>query len=489
MQKGQRTFQEIKECIPKDTLEKLFLEEKLSKDLIAEKLNICYSTLTKLLSEYELKRDSKSIACEKSKKTKQQQSLDKILAISKEELESYYIKEDHGYYETVKHFNCKPSFFDKVLAYYNLYKPRKQSAIKALRTKLDIYGADNLNNWQKGWKTREEHFGSVEESYKQGQIKQQNTCLERYGYKSIFASPDIKSHTKKKDTYPNKSFATLLKAYNIPYEQEFVIDTKSYDFKLDNVLIEINPTATHNSTWIPFGDYKGIKKTYHRDKSLLAKQNNYRCIHIWDWDDKDKIINSILYESNIYARKCDVKEITKQDLDRFLNEYHFQGTCKNQTIRFGLYYNNELVQVMTFGKARYNKNYQYELLRLCTKARYRVIGGSEKLFKHFVNIYNPDSIISYCDNSKFNGDVYSRLGMQLKSTGQPVRHWYNPNLKIHIIDSLLLKQGFDRLLGDIFGTFGKNTSNEQLMLDHGFVEIYDCGQSSYIWNKVMLNYR
>ena len=137
MQKNQRTFQEIKESIPKDILEKLFLEDKLAKDIISKKLNICYSTLDKLLSEYDLKRNSKDIRCEKSKNTKKQQSLAKISVINKEELENCYIKEDHSYYETVKHFNCKPSFFDKVLAYYNLQKPKRQSAIKALRTKLE----------------------------------------------------------------------------------------------------------------------------------------------------------------------------------------------------------------------------------------------------------------------------------------------------------------------------------------------------------------
>ena len=53
---------------------------------------------------------------------------------------------------------------------------------------------------------------------------------------------------------------------------------------------------------------------------------------------------------------------------------------------------------------------------------------------------------------------------------------------MHITDNLLRQQGFDRLLGDIFGTYGKGTSNEELMLEHGFVEIYDCGQAVYIKN-------
>ena len=64
---------------------------------------------------------------------------------------------------------------------------------------------------------------------------------------------------------------------------------------------------------------------------------------------------------------------------------------------------------MTFGKPRYNNKYQWELLRLCTQPKYRVVGGASKLFQYFIKIYNPESIISYCDRSKFNGSVYENI--------------------------------------------------------------------------------
>ena len=147
---------------------------------------------------------------------------------------------------------------------------------------------------------------------------------------------------------------------------------------------------------------------------------------------------------------------------------------------FGLYYNGELIEIMSFGKPRYNKKYEYELLRLCTKFEYNVIGGSEKLFKYFINNYNPTSIISYCDNSKFKGNVYKTLGFELKNYGTPSKHWYNDKLKLHITDNLLRQRGFDQL----FKTkYGKGVSNEQLMRNNKFVEIYDAGQSVWVWNN------
>ena len=51
---------------------------------------------------------------------------------------------------------------------------------------------------------------------------------------------------------------------------------------------------------------------------------------------------------------------------------------------------------------------------------------------------------------------------------------------MHITDNLLRQRGFDQLFGT---SYGKGTSNRELMLEHGFVEIYDAGQSVYEWYK------
>ena len=135
---------------------------------------------------------------------------------------------------------------------------------------------------------------------------------------------------------------------------------------------------------------------------------------------------------------------------------------------------------MTFGKPRYNSKYEYELIRYCSNSN--VIGGAEKIFSYFTNTHNPKSIISYCDLSKFTGELYTKLGFTYKNTSIG-KHWYHMGRKIHITNNLLRQQGFDRLVGEEFGVYGKGTSNEEIMLANGFVEIYDCGQSSYIMSR------
>ncbi len=106
------------------------------------------------------------------------------------------------------------------------------------------------------------------------------------------------------------------------------------------------------------------------------------------------------------AHNCIIKDLTKQEEKDFLNKYHYQGFIGSSLAK-GLYYKGELVEVMTFGKPRYNNSYDWELLRLCTKKDYQVYGGASKLFKSF-ELYG--SVISYCNESKFNGNVYKALG-------------------------------------------------------------------------------
>ena len=286
-----------------------------------------------------------------------------------------------------------------------------------------------------------------------------------------------------KDSQPNLQFKKLLEDYKIDFEREYCLDKKFFDFKIGEILIEVNPTFTHNSTFTPFEYNRPLSKIYHKTKTEIANNHNFKCIHIFDWDDKNKIINLLANnQKTIYGRLCSIKEIDKETSDEFLIKYHLQGTAKS-TIKLGLFYKNELVSVMTFGKPRYNKNYEYELIRYCSNAK--VVGGAEKLFKYFIETYEPNSIISYCDLSKFSGNTYNKLNFKLLRKTAPSKHWYNVRTKEHYTDALLRQQGFSRLIHhcDAKDDNLVISNNRDLMIQAGFVEIYDCGQATYIWNR------
>jgi hypothetical protein len=302
------------------------------------------------------------------------------------------------------------------------------------------------------------------------------TCKERYGVDWPCQLEQCRQASGAKSTV-NDKFKSICESNGILLESEYHLGSYSYDFKVvdQNILIELDPTYTHNvigNHW----NLKGLAYDYHKLKSELAESQGFQCIHIFDWDDCTKILNIIRPKQAVYARQCEILEVSSTDCDSFLNWYHLQNTCRGQKFKLGLYHNGELIQVMAFGKPRYNKNYQWELLRLCTKSGYCVIGGASKLFRYFINNYNPQSTISYCDKSKFKGEVYTEIGMSLKYTTPPAKVWSNGNQKI--TDNLLRQRGFDQ----IFHTeFGKGTSNDELMLKHGWLPVYDCGQAVYEW--------
>lgn len=320
-------------------------------------------------------------------------------------------------------------------------------------------------------------------SQKKAQVKREQTCLNRYGVMYPCLTEQCRNANYNIKSNVNREFGNLLKDSNIDFSEEFIIGSYAFDFKVgENTLIEINPTYTHNVLGNHFNNWKHRPDfvLYHKNKTSYAKEHgNYRVINVWDWDDWDKILNLIKPKQKLYARKLTLLSITKQQANAFLDNYHLQNSCYGNSVNLGLYQDEQLVQIMTFGKPRYNKNYQWELLRLCTKFGYYVVGGAERLFKHFVRECNPESVISYCDMSKFSGNVYSRLGFNLLNQNKPQKIWSKNSIKI--TDSLLRQRGYDQLFKT---NYGKGTSNEQLMIDNDWLPIYDCGQNTYLWKQI-----
>jgi hypothetical protein len=448
----------------------------------------------------------------KEKETKHKAFEDLLNRINKDELYQLYIIENKPYTELLSYYNIKGWTLDKVLKAYDIHKSKQQASSLVLQTKYEQAGGkdnydalikDKINN------TKINKYGSVESynnhisdlyaitwnSKSEEELKahatlslshgggwnhetSQQTLKEKYGVTNAYA---LATYTN--DSKVNEAFAQRLETEGLSYNKEFKLtsangDWYRYDFQVGpyKTLIEIDPWPFHNSTWTPIKGEQPKDPKYHYNKSKLARDNDYRCIHIFDWDNIDKIISLLKDRPLTFARKCEVKEvIDKKEAEDFINQYHLQGYVKDK-VRLGLYLENKLISIMTFGTPRYNKNYQWELIRYCSS--YNVIGGAERLFKHFVDTYHPTGIISYCDLSKFSGDTYTKLGFKLKRISSGGKHWYNIYTKQHITDNLLRQRGYDQL----FQThYGNGTSNEELMRADGFVEIYDAGQATYVY--------
>ena len=66
--------------------------------------------------------------------------------------------------------------------------------------------------------------------------------------------------------------------------------------------------------------------------------------------------------------------------------------------------------------------------------------------------------------------------MKFLTWTEPQEIWSKGTQKITA--NLLRARGYDQLFGT---NYGKGTSNDQLMLEHGWLPVYDCGQKVYVY--------
>lgn len=235
-------------------------------------------------------------------------------------------------------------------------------------------------------------------------------------------------------------------------------------------------------------------KDYHINKTRECKSLGIRLIHIFEdeWElhkeiVKNKIKNILNYntDSNIYARKCKIENLSSKEKNIFLNKYHIQGEDRSSIYKC-LKYKNEIVAVMTFVKARIslgNKNLEsWELSRFATANH--VIGGFSKLLNAILNEHNEiEKIITYADLrwSSEESNVYIKNNFVLEHISKPNYWYFNKdfnNLKRehrYSFRKQKLKEKFSDLYDD-------NLTEFQIMDKTQYRRIWDCGNLVYIKN-------
>jgi hypothetical protein len=272
----------------------------------------------------------------------------------------------------------------------------------------------------------------------------------------------------------------FLDSLNIPYvrNDRGVLNGQELDIYIPehNLAIEFNGLYYHSTI---FKD-----KNYHLNKTELCEKSKIRLIQIFEdeWMFKQEHVKSRLKsllglsDVRIYGRKCELRYVDTKTKTTFLEQNHIQGSV-GSSVNIGLYYNNVLVSLMTFGQKRRsmgNKNTnngEYELLRFCNKLNHNVIGGASKLLKKFISEHKPTQIISYADRRWSVGNLYQKIGFDFIKKTEP-NYFYIKNKKreyrFKYRKDILVKEGFD-----------KTKSESQIMEERGFYKIYDCGHLLY----------
>jgi len=223
-------------------------------------------------------------------------------------------------------------------------------------------------------------------------------------------------------------------------------------------------------------------KDYHLNKTEQCETQGIQLFHIFEneWLEKQEIwksvLNSKLNRTNrIYARKCSIRELDNSLYREFCEKNHLQG-YGNASVKIGLFYNNELKTLVSFGKSRYDKSIEWELIRFCSKLNTSVIGGASKLLKYFERNYNPESIISYANRRWSQGNLYDKLGFNFVGNTNPNYFYFKPNENI-----LYSRVKFQKhKLKDKLDLFDPNLTETENMYQNGYRKIYDSGNKKYI---------
>jgi hypothetical protein len=253
-----------------------------------------------------------------------------------------------------------------------------------------------------------------------------------------------------------------------PYELDIVIPEKK-------IAIEYCGLYWHS-------ELAGINSRYHLNKLELCNKQSYRLITIFEdeWVHKKDIVKNrlrhILGSNNvnkIYGRQCQIKEISIDMKNKFLDDYHIQGKDISK-VRLGAFYNDTLVSVMTFSHGSISKGSKkedniWELNRFCIHQSFSIVGVASKLLKYFEKNYEWRKIFSYADRRWSIGNVYIKLGFDLSYITKP-NYWYTDGSLKRIHRFNLRKSSIDP----------KDKTELELRRSQGYFRIWDCGNLKYI---------
>lgn len=235
--------------------------------------------------------------------------------------------------------------------------------------------------------------------------------------------------------------ASLLTALGIAYQTR----TRQFGFELDFYLpeqqlaIEISPLATHNSNrYVHYGLTSAEPKpaSYHTNKYKTVAKHGIMLITLFEkqlapevWMTKTVPMLRRLVtgqaDTTLYARQVNVRLMTqpadKRRVDQFLEQYHMDGKTPAR-IRYGLFHQDELVGVATFGlptTPSYKDGETLELKRLAFKSDVQVRYGISKIIAQVARDFPEYTrLMTYSNNNMGHGLGYERAGFTfVKETG------------------------------------------------------------------------
>lgn len=317
---------------------------------------------------------------------------------------------------------------------------------------LDKYNVNNISELdyvkeKKKQKYREKNNGKMISEWAESVGKSISTMgqqISRYGL-------DVALKIKNKSSGLELKFESILKKNNLQYIKQYKVGKYIADFLIDNkLIIETNGLYWHSDAIIR-------NKNYHKEKKDEYTKCSYYSMFFYEDEVNTKIdiiesmlLNKLQKSEKIYARKCKIELLKKNDIDKFLSQNHLMGTGQGKAV--ALLDDGEIVCCLQF----INKKNNIEISRFCNKLNVAVIGGFSKLLLFLEKTYNKN-ISTFIDARYGSGSYLPNLGF-VKTNESISFKWVNNSGKT-----------FHRM------RFPNNSGYKNNMN-----KIWDCGQIRYI---------
>jgi hypothetical protein len=216
-----------------------------------------------------------------------------------------------------------------------------------------------------------------------------------------------------------------------------------------------------------------------------SQKKNIYLVHLWEdiWKTRRNQvlgrIGSILgLNKTLHGRKAKVLVINQAEADSFLTENHLQASAKAK-YKFALHIDGRMVAVALFSggrpMSRIAPDYRsYELIRFASLIGFTVTGGFSKLLKHFINLVQPNDLMSYADKDWSLGNAYDLSGFKLVKASPAAGIWLNRTT---------LKRSFSHRLPAAVQAGMKEMNKEEqelYLLENDYIPVFNTGNLKYI---------
>lgn len=378
---------------------------------------------------------------------------------------------------------------------------------KTKKTMLENYGvcyhSQNPEIKRKMWKTyRTNYWSTFLLTLKQKYIEPlfdkehyiQNTDFTEFRYRCLRCNKDLIfsfmnphriccSCTKHRSYYEDDIIHWLnsLDILDIEPNKKFYENGK-LKYEIDIYLTKYNIGIDFSGIYWHSDKYKD--RNYHQNKYLYFLNKKIQFIQIFEneWVNKQDIVKSIIISKlkknkKHFARKGIIKQIENKMGSRFFIENHLQGDAP-ATIFLGLFIENELMCVGSFGSYRYKNENSFELIRFATKQGITVIGGFNKLLTYFENAYKPIKLISFVDVRYFSGGSY--INFINEGLTKPNYFYFKEKDKSLMVWSRIKFQ--KHKLHKLLKQYNPNLSEVANMKNNGYLRIFDAGNLKMVKN-------